>query len=80
MKNLSDVLQEEIQQGYSYFRTVSKVIYAETESKNPTAIKTNLDSENYTNENIKQKISSGIWKKEEKLVQMIQMRENGRSI
>ncbi|WP_160070380.1 hypothetical protein [Sphingobacterium bovisgrunnientis] len=80
MKNLSDALQEEIQQGYSYFRTVSKVIYAETESKNPPAIKTNLDSENYINENIKQKISSGIWKKEEKLVQMIQMRENGRSI
>ncbi|WP_149914151.1 hypothetical protein [Sphingobacterium cavernae] len=80
MKNLSDALQEGIQQGYSYFRTVSKVIYTETESKSPPAIKTNLDSENYTNENIKQKISSGIWKKEEKLVQMIQMRENGHSI
>lgn len=55
MKNLSDALQEEIQQGYSYFRTVSKVIYAETESKNPPAIKTNLDSENYTNEILSRK-------------------------
>src|SRR5690606_13975578 len=66
VKNLSDAIQEEIRQEYSYLKTVSKAIHAKTESKNPPDIETNLDSENYTKENIKQNISSGMLEKEKK--------------
>ncbi|WP_262886193.1 ISL3 family transposase [Sphingobacterium sp. 18053] len=80
VKNLSDAIQDEIRQEYSYLKTVSKAIHAKTESKNPPDIETNLDSDNYTKENIKQNIPSGMLEKEEKLVQMIKMKENGCSI
>src|SRR5690606_38236955 len=65
---------------YSCLKTVSKAIYAKTVSKNPLDIETNLESKNFANENIKQKISSGMLGKEEKLVEMIKMWENGHSI
>jgi len=81
VKNLSDAIQEEIRQEYSYLKTVCKAIHAKTESEIPLDdIAMNLDSMNGAKENIEQMISSGMIEKGEKLVQMIKMRGNGHSI
>jgi transposase len=82
VKNLSDAVQEEIRQEYSYLRQVSKNIYAGNESKKSKRKprKVILDVQYDANRSVEQKISSTMMVKREKLVQITKMKKNGHSI
>ncbi|WP_317042926.1 ISL3 family transposase [Arcticibacter eurypsychrophilus] len=82
VKNLSDAVQEEIRQEYSYLRQVSKNIYAGNESKK-SKIKPGeviLDAQYDASRSVEQEISSTMMVKREKLVQITKMKKNGHSI
>lgn len=66
VKNLSDAVQEEIRQEYSYLRQVSKNICARDQYD--------------ANRNVEQESSSAMIEKREKLFQMTEMKKNGHTI